>query len=145
LEEMSTALGIPQNPLWVIVPGANESEVHAGLVKAEAALNQAISNGVVTGYLFATALWPREEYQQSNRPTARHLGALGPVLRAKALEAGFNTNALFLTDEMVQTWARAGAGTGVFWPTNQMSQWLLNRFVARSTNQWLGLGLVYPA
>jgi lauroyl/myristoyl acyltransferase/predicted RND superfamily exporter protein len=145
LDEMSVALGLPQNPLWLIVEGTNESQVYAGLRTAEQHLNPAISNKVVSGYLLPTALWPRPENQQSNRPTAQFLGTLGPTLREKALEAGFNTNALSLTDQMVETWKSAAARSGVFWPSNEMSRWLLNRFVARSPNQWLALGLVYPA
>ena len=46
---------------------------------------------------------------------------------------------------MVRTWARAGASTIVFWPTNHVSQWLLKRFVTRTPDEWLVMGLVYPA
>ncbi len=52
---------------------------------------------------------------------------------------------MILTEELVRTWARAGAGSGVIWPTNPVSQWLLKRFVARTTNEWLVMGLVHPA
>ena len=82
------------------------------------------------------------------RPTGRRprwLGEQGPPLREAALREGFNTNALVLTEELVRTWARAGASTGVVWPTNQVSQWLLKRFVARATDEWLVMGLIYPA
>ena len=73
------------------------------------------------------------------------LGSQGPLLREAALREGFNTNALVLTEELVRTWARAGASTGVFWPTNQVSQWLLKKFVARTPDEWLVMGLIYPA
>jgi hypothetical protein len=73
------------------------------------------------------------------------LGKKGPLLRDAALSAGFNTNALVLTDELVRTWARSGAGTNVIWPTNHLSQWLLKRFVARTSEECLVMGLVYPA
>ena len=73
------------------------------------------------------------------------LGRQGPTLREAALRGGFNTNALVLTDELVRTWAQAGASTGVFWPTNPASQWLLKRFVARAPDEWLVMGLIYPA
>jgi lauroyl/myristoyl acyltransferase len=67
------------------------------------------------------------------------------MLRAAAVQEGFQTNALFLTDELLQTWARAGHSPDVFWPTNDLSQWLLKRFVARAGNEWFVMGLVYPA
>jgi predicted RND superfamily exporter protein len=61
------------------------------------------------------------------------------------LNAGFNTNALVMTEEMVRTWARAGESQSVIWPTNQVSQWLLKRFIARSPDELFLMGLIYPA
>ena len=56
-----------------------------------------------------------------------------------------NPTTTFRSTELVKTWARAGAGTGVMWPTNQISQWLLKRFVARTPDECLVMGLIYPA
>jgi lauroyl/myristoyl acyltransferase len=67
------------------------------------------------------------------------------LLRETALGAGFNTNALLLSENMLQTWTQAGASTALIWPTNQVSEWLLKRFVARLPDQCLVMGLVYPA
>jgi hypothetical protein len=76
-------------------------------------------------------------FKSANRATAAVLGTKGPLLRERRAGDGFNTNALVLTEELVKTWARAGATTNVFWPTNHLSQWLLKRFVARTrTNGW---------
>jgi len=61
------------------------------------------------------------------------------------LSAGLHTNAVVLTEEMVRTWANAAQSRGVIWPTNQVSQWLLKRFVARTADESLVMGLVYPA
>ena len=52
---------------------------------------------------------------------------------------------MVLTEELVRTWARAGTSTAAFWPTNHVSQWLLKRFVTRTSDEWLVMGLVYPA
>jgi len=145
LEEMTAEMAIPQDALWVIVPGPGEPEVYQRLCQAEALLERAASNRVISHYLLPTALWPRAERQAANRATAALLGRQGPLLRQAALREGFTTNALLLTEELVRTWARAGASAGVVWPTNQVSQWLLKRFVARATNEWLVMGLVYPA
>ena len=143
LEEITASVGIPQDPLWVIVSGTNEAGVDERLTRAEAVLQRARSNQFIKGYLLPVALWPRPDYQEANRATASLLGGRGPSLVDAALKAGFNTNALLITDELVHTWARAGSSRGVFWPTNQMSRWLLNRFVARTADGWLALGLVY--
>ena len=145
LDEVTTCLGIPQNPIWIIAAGHGERDVWQHLASAEALLDQARSNHVISSYLLPAAMWPRVEFQESNRATARWLGTQGDALREAALREGFNTNALFLTDELVRTWARAGTDTGVFWPTNQLSQWLLKRFIARTPDEWLVMGLVTPA
>jgi lauroyl/myristoyl acyltransferase len=104
-----------------------------------------MTNHLIGKYLLPDTLWPRPEFQAANRATAALLGEKGPLLHDAALSAGFNTNALLLSDEMVQTWARAGSSTGVMWPTNNVSQWLLKRFVARTPDECLVMGLIYPA
>jgi predicted RND superfamily exporter protein len=38
-----------------------------------------------------------------------------------------------------------GNGTGIVWPTNAVSQWLINRFVAHDARGWLVMGFVYPS
>jgi lauroyl/myristoyl acyltransferase len=144
LEEITTGLGLPKDPLWVVVSGTNESAVYERLARAGSLLDEAQSNRVIRGSLLPTALWPHPARQAANRATARLLGAQGPLLREAAARAGFATNALFLTDELVRAWARAGQSAGVVWPTNDMSRWILKQFVARSTNEWLAMGLVYP-
>jgi predicted RND superfamily exporter protein/lauroyl/myristoyl acyltransferase len=145
LDEIKSAMGLPPDPLWLIISGRNEPEVYQRLSFAEAVLNDAVSNHIISRYLLPTALWPRAEQQAANRATAAVLGHQGPLLRGAALSEGFNTNALVLTEELVRTWARAGASTGVVWPTNQVSQWLLKKFVARTPDEWLVMGLIYPA
>jgi len=145
LDEIKSAMGLPPDPLWLIISGRDEPEVYRRLSLAEGVLNDAVSNHIIGRYLLPTALWPRAELQAANRATAAILGKQGPVLREAALREGFNTNALVLTEELVRTWARAGASAGVVWPTNQVSQWLLKRFVARTPDEWLVMGLIYPA
>ena len=144
LVEMTSEMGIPQDALWLIVSGKDESEVHQRLVLAEESLYRARSRQFINGYMLPTALWPRPEFQESNRVIALWLGQQAPRLRAAALANGFNTNALFLTDELIRTWARAGASSDTVWPTNEVSQWLLKRFVARDNDRWFVMGLVYP-
>jgi uncharacterized protein len=145
LTEITSEMGLPPEPLWLIVAGQQESDVYRRLTIAEGLLNTAVSNRVIGACLLPSALWPRAEYQATNRAAAAVLGGQGPMLREAALREGFNTNALVLTEELVRTWARAGASTGVIWPTNQASQWLMKRFVARAPDEWLVMGLIYPA
>src|SRR5208283_2654872 len=108
-------------------------------------LNAARKRKIVGEFLLPTALWPRPEFQISNRVTAAWFAGQQSRLSEAALAAGFNTNALFLTEELTRTWSRAAAAAGTVWPTNDVSRWLLKRFVSRDDDQWFVLGLVYPA
>ena len=145
LDEMTVELGLPPQPLWLIVPGRDEAEVFQRLTQAEALLDEAAKNHLIEKYLLPDTLWPRGEFQSANRATAAVLGGKGPLLRDALSGAGFSTNAFGLTAELVRTWAQAGASTGVMWPTNHVSQWLLKRFVARAPDELLVMGLVYRA
>jgi predicted RND superfamily exporter protein len=145
LDEMTVELGLPPQPLWLIVPGRDEAEVFQRLTNAEVLLDDAAKNHLIGKYLLPDTLWPRAEFQTANRATAAALGGKGPLLSAALSSAGFNTNAFVLTAELVRTWSRAGASQSVMWPTNQVSQWLLKRFVARTPDECLVMGLVYPA
>ena len=145
LNEVTVSMGIPRDPIWVIVGGHDEGQVYERLCRAEALLDRAVSNQTISGYMLPTAMWPRPECQAANRATARQLGAQGELLRTAAVRAGFETNALFLTEELVRAWARMGESSGVVWPTNAMSRWVLKQFVARGPDEWLAMGLVYPS
>jgi len=145
LDEMTAELGLPPQPLWLIVPGRNEAEVFQRLTNAEVLLNGAVSNRLIEKFLLPETLWPRAEFQTANRATAKILGEKGPLLRDALASAGFNTNAFVLTEELVRTWSRAGESQSAMWPTNQVSQWLLKRFVARTPDECLVMGLIYPA
>ena len=145
LDEIKKEMGLPPDPLWLIISGREETEVYQRLTFAEGMLNGAASNHIIGGYLLPTALWPRAELQSANRAAAAFLGRQGPLLRETAFREGFSSNAMVLTEELVRTWARAGASTGVCWPTNKASQWVLKRFVAQAPDQLLVMGLVYPA
>ena len=144
LEEITAEMGIPQDALWVIISGQDEGEIYQRLALAEKTLNIARSQKLVGEFLLPTTLWPRPEFQASNRVTAAWFAEQRSRLSEAALAAGFNTNALFLTDELTRTWSRAATATGTVWPTNDVSCWLLKRFVARADDRWFVMGLVYP-
>lgn len=144
LDEMTVQLGLPPQPYWLIVSGSDATEVYHRLVKADALLNAARTNQLIGQFLLPTGLWPRPEFQQTNRANATALGSEGPIFREAALKAGFNTNATLLTREVASEWRRDGASTQTIWPTNYLSRWLLGRFISRTTNEILVAGLVYP-
>ena len=144
LDEMTAQLGLSENPYWLIVAGSDEKDVYDRLVKANDLLGDAQTNHLIGQFLLPVALWPHPEFQKVNHQSAAALAKEGPTLREAALNAGFNTNAVALTEEIVKTWGRAAASTNTIWPTNRVSQWLLSRFVIRNPGQLLVAGLVYP-
>ncbi|HXC97824.1 MAG TPA: MMPL family transporter, partial [Verrucomicrobiae bacterium] len=131
LNEITTTMGMPPDPLWVIISGHDEPEVYQRLNAAGELLDGAVSNHLIDKYLIPTALWPRADYQNANRATAAFMGRQGPLLREAALKDGFTPDALVLTDELLSAWAQDATNPGVIWPTNHLSQWLLKKFVAR--------------
>lgn len=144
LEQIKARFGRPQELLWVLVPGRDESEVARRLDAANRWLSQATSDGMIAGFTLPTALWPRPVHQQANRRTLATVLGEREALMAAAQKEGFTTNALALTSEILDHWERAVAGTNVFWPTNRASQWMLEKVVARPTSGFLALGLVHP-
>jgi predicted RND superfamily exporter protein len=66
-----------------------------------------------------------------------------PAIHEAILAAGFTTNSLPLTENIFETWRTALKAPGVFWPTNENSEWILEKLIARNENQLLALGLIY--
>lgn len=145
LEQIKARFGGAQEPLWVLIPGRDETEVLRRLSQVSAVLSQAKSNQLIADVTLPTPLWPRPENQQANRADIRGLLAQREQFRSAATNAGFATNSLLVTESIFGCWTRAVASTSVFWPTNQASHWILSKVVARTANGFLALGLVHPA
>lgn len=128
--------------LWLVVGGNSVDAVGKGLDEVEPLLQQAVSNHWIEGYKLATPLWPRPEFQVANRATAQQLVKTWPLLRAAALTNGFTAQALGLTESILNTWRAVAESPGVFWPNNPMSRWIFEKFTARSSTNYLALGMV---
>jgi hypothetical protein len=108
-------------------------------------LQRAVADQQVGSFTLPAALWPRPEFQTANRPVAGQLAARRESLRAAAESRGFTGNALAVTENILNVWQRIASTTGVLWPTNDMSRWILEKFVARTPTNFYALGLIYPA
>jgi predicted RND superfamily exporter protein/lauroyl/myristoyl acyltransferase len=145
LEAVKQQLAVKREPLWLLVGGRNENEVATRIAEVEPALNQAVSNGVLTEFTLPSSLWPRPEFQNANRTLARQLSSRKDELRAAVSSQGFTPTSLALTEGILDTWRRAGETTAAFWPTNRMSRWIFERFVARNSTNYFALALLTPA
>lgn len=144
-DEIKLFLGQQNEPLWLVVTGQNESEIAQRLAVSETALQSAVSNKAIAGYMLPTALWPRPDYQATNRSTARRLIDLREDVRTTALAEGFTSNSLALTENMLATWGKAVTSADYFLPTNNASRWTLDKVMARTTNGLMALGLITPS
>jgi predicted RND superfamily exporter protein len=145
IEQMKNALGKSEDPLWIIIRGPNETEVAQRLNLADAELSRAASNGWIASYNLPTPLWPQPKNQIANRPAIRQLLGEEKTLRDAALAEGFASNSLALTETIFNTWSNAVSKTNIFWPTNPVSRWALDKATARSSNELFAIGLAYPA
>jgi predicted RND superfamily exporter protein len=144
LQEMERELDRSEEPYIALVHGATADEVWQRLAALNGALTNAVAAHEISSFMLPTLLWPRPEAQQANRATANWLASQSNDLRGAALAAGFSTNALVLSEAILRVWDRAGRSEGVFWPTNELSQWILQRVVAQDTNGLFAMGAIYP-
>jgi predicted RND superfamily exporter protein/lauroyl/myristoyl acyltransferase len=144
LDEIKLHLGRPQEPYWLLVRGQDESEVARRLDQAQRILQQAVADQHVGSFTLPASLWPRPEFQNANRIAAGQLATQRESLRAAAQAHGFTGNALAVTQNILDAWQRMASTTGVHWPTNEMSRWILEKFVARTPTNLYALGLIYP-
>jgi predicted RND superfamily exporter protein len=144
LEQVQALLSQQKEPLWLIIGGTNESEVAHRLAAVDDVLTDALNQGTLSAFMLPTGLWPRPAYQAQNRSTAGFLASEGQSIRQAAEAAGFAERSIQLTEGVLHTWAAAGAKTPPFWPTNQLSQWILEKFTSRSSSNKFALGVIHP-
>jgi predicted RND superfamily exporter protein len=144
LDELKARLNRTQEPLWVVFAGRDPTDVARQIERVEPILRDAAANQRIAGYTLPGALWPQASHQASNRPAAAALAARRDVLQRAILDAGFTSHSTTIAANLLRAWEQAGSATNVFWPTNANSRWVLEKLTARTTNQWLAIGLVYP-
>ena len=143
-DQIKAALDQKSEPLWVLATGASTTQVASELDQTSTVLASQISNGTIRSFTLPTTLCPRPNFQRANRSTARALCDLRGALTAAAVEHGFTSNSMALTDTLLNTWRQAANSVQTFYPTNTASQWILQKVFARSTNECVALGLIYP-
>ncbi len=144
LQEMEHELDRSEEPYIALVRGKTEQDVFRRLTALNGALTNAVARKEISSFMLPVLLWPQPEAQAANRQTAQELWDRRTALHETALTNGFSTNALVLADAILTTWHRAAQSPAVFWPSNEMSRWILQRVVARNTNGFLAMGPVYP-
>lgn len=142
LDQIQHELNQAHQPLWLIVNGKTVGDVSQKLGQVRTVLQRAVTNEEIVGFTLPVGLWPRPGFQATNRATARRLAGAGEALRSAAKTNGFAARSLALTEGMLGTWRAAASSHGIFWPTNGVSQWILDKVVARTPTNYFALGLV---
>lgn len=145
LDEVRRLIGPADEPLWLLIRGRTEAEVAARLDTAWSILDQARAEGRVRSFNLPAWLWPRPDRQQANRARLADLLEQRVALERAAARQGFTPQALALTQGVFDAWGRALTTTNVFWPTNELSRWVLGQLTTRTPTALYALGLVYPA
>jgi len=144
LDAIKEHLNQNRDPLWVVVAGRNEREVGNRLDAVQPVLNQAVSNGVLSGFMTPAILWPHADNQLSNRTTAQLLISRREAFRTAAQKDGFSSDAMGLMDSLLDIWQRAGSSTNVFWPTNELNTWIFSKLTAREPTNLFAVGFLFP-
>jgi predicted RND superfamily exporter protein len=145
LDEIQRQLSQKQEPLWLLVSGTNETEVAKRLDTAKPILDRAVTNHVLTGYNLASPIWPRPDFQSANRAALQKLLAQREIIHSAILTNGFTETAFGLANGIFDTWQHAADSTGVFWPTNDLDRWILDKLVARTPTNFYAVGFLFPA
>ncbi len=144
LDQIQANLNQQKQPLWLIVRGRNEAAVADDLAQAQGILRHAVTNHLISGFTLPTPIWPRPQDQARNRAVALKLASEGNLLRQAARANGFAPRSVALAEQMLNTWQAAGESSGAFWPTNELSRWILDKVSAHNAGEYLALGLVNP-
>ena len=142
LDEISNELAHRES-LWLITRGRDELGIAHRLDAAKLILERAVSNHLISSFILPTPLWPRPDFQEANRATAAKIIAGRETLRDAALAAGFSAESLVMMDNIFNTWRTALAHGGTFWPTNELSQWILEKSIARTNGEFFAAGFIF--
>ena len=143
LDEIKKAITGNREPLWLITTSRDEMEITRRFEAIRPVLDAAVSNQQIASFTLPTVLWPRSDFQSANKSNMSALIAGGETLRSAALKAGFTSNSLVLLDGVLNTWQAALAETGPFWPTNEMSRWIFEKFAAHPPGDYLAVGFIF--
>jgi uncharacterized protein len=144
LDEMKANLAGNREPLWLISRAHDEEEISHRLEAIQPVLEKAVSNHLIASFALPTPLWPRADYQSENRRAIPGLLAEREKLSSAAVEAGFNTNALVMMNNIFNTWQSAASQQNVFWPTNEMSRWIMEKVAAHPPGEVIAAGFLFP-
>lgn len=145
LELIKNKFGSYREPLWMIVSGKTEQEVQQRLVLAEQWLEQQKAAGLVRDYNLPRAVWPDAANQLANKQLYTQSPAVFEAITNQAGTFGFAAESFNLARSIFGHWASTTNKVNeVFWPTNELSHFILGKFSERTRTNIFALGFVHP-
>jgi predicted exporter/lauroyl/myristoyl acyltransferase len=141
LEELEREMNRQGHPVLLVVRGDNENAVAARLDALEVRLRAAETAGEIRSFELPAGLWPQVGRGQTNLAAAVALSAELGTMQSAVERAGFTPDAMELATTLFNWWKAHAAATNAIWPTNESSQWLLRRAVARTGDHWFAAGV----
>jgi len=144
LDELSKHLGSQKGDLNLVITGKDEAEVLSRLLMIQKQLEEAQKEGKIRSFISPLGLWPDGANQQRNLSQLGSLGADLPRLKSTLLSTGFNEGAFSFTSQVFNQIAAWRPNPLPIWPSNETSQWILQRLARHSSGSYLALGIVEP-
>jgi len=131
--------------LWVLLEATNQTELKYKLDKLELEMNRAVDMGLVDAYFSPAPIWPNELFQKGNLVSAGGLVENWEGVEKAARDAGFESEALELTQQVFQTWGEHVSLDRVEMPDGDFFQWLQGQYQAEGPDGSYALVSVQPA
>lgn len=145
LAAIQSRFGGAEEPLWILVPGKDDADIARRMDAVERELEAEETQGRIQRFKSPSVLWPRPENQSSNKTVLVELVERKALFHQAAEKAGFNAEALRLTESVLKSWAAASKATNVFWPAETANRWLAGKLMARTVNGPIALFMIEPA
>ena len=145
LAEVQRQFASTAEPLWLIVSGSDDRELLQRTDAVQAWAARAKASGRIAEFTLPNILLHNPDNLRANLDAALQLSAMTNSLRTTAARAGFEQSALGLAEAVLSAWNRTALNPENAWPTNQLSQWILSKTIARTPTNVFALGLLHPS
>lgn len=144
LDELELEMNHQGKPSLIVVAGSNEEAVAKRLDELQAQLEKTKAAGEISNYTLPTGLWPHPARARTNLAALTSLHSQIPAMQSALDRAGFTTDAVAFTANILNWWQAHATSKATIWPTNTSGQWMLRRAVARTESELLAAGMVTP-
>lgn len=130
---------------WSIVVNGDDEQAVADELKS---LREKLAGLQRAGMIGAAALpdsfWANPAHQKVNRTTARQLLQAKERVFDQVRAAGFTEDSLKLAESIFTGWEKAVSAERLYWPENEVSDWVVSQSSARLPDRMIAAGRIQP-